>query len=103
MVVFDKQGVNVVIHGEATGAYGVIPGQVNASIEVAQPVLCEVVVLFDDVTKVVGMLDANILDAKVIDDEDEHDGLPFVSPEARGGIELVVSCLVEAFLEEFVG
>ena len=35
MVVFDKQGVDVVIHGEATGASGVVPGQVNASIEVA--------------------------------------------------------------------
>ena len=35
VVVFDKEGVDVVIHGEATGACGVIPGQVNASIEVA--------------------------------------------------------------------
>ena len=35
MVVFDKQGVDVVIHGEATGARGVVPGQVNVSVEVA--------------------------------------------------------------------
>ena len=34
VVVFDKEGVNVVIHGKATGARGVVPGQVNASIEV---------------------------------------------------------------------
>ena len=103
MVVFDKEGVNVVIHGEATGAHGVVPDQVNAGIEVALPVLGEVVVLFDDVTKVVGMLDANIFDAKVVDDESEHDGSPFEPPEAGGGIKLVVSCRVEAFFEEFVG
>ena len=35
VVVFDKEGVDVVIHGEATGVHGVVPGQVNASIEVA--------------------------------------------------------------------
>ena len=47
--------------------------------------------LTDYVTKVMGVLDANIFHAKVIDNEDEHDGMPFVSPEARGGIELVVA------------
>ena len=47
--------------------------------------------LFDDVTKVVGMLDADIFEAKVVDDEGEHDGMPFVLPEAGGGIELVVA------------
>ena len=103
VVVLDEESVNVVIHGEAAGAHGVIPGQVDASIEVAKPVLGEVVVLFYDVREVMGVLNANIFDAKVVYDEGEHDGLPFVLPEARGGIKLVVACLVEAFLKEFVG
>ena len=49
------------------------------------------------------MLDPNVFNTKVIDNQGEHDGMPFVSPEAWGGIELVVSCFVEAFFEEFVG
>jgi hypothetical protein len=102
VVVLDKEGVDVVIHREATGALCVVPGQVDAGIEVAKPVFGEVVVFYD-VTKVMGMLNANIFDAKVVYNEGEHDGSPFVMPEAGGGIELVVSCLVEAFFKEFVG
>ena len=55
------------------------------------PVFGEVIVLSDYVAEVVGMLNANIFLAKVVDDEGEHDGTPFVSPEARGGIKLVVA------------
>jgi hypothetical protein len=103
VVVLDKESVNVVMHGEATGASSVVPGQVDAGIEVAMPVFGEVVVLLYDVMEVVGMLNADIFHTKVIYDEGEHDGSPFVSPEAGDGIKLVVACLVEAFLEEFVG
>ncbi len=47
--------------------------------------------LCDYVAEVMGMLNADVFHAKDIDNEDEHDGMPFVSPEARGGIELVVA------------
>ena len=49
------------------------------------------------------MFRANVLDAKIVHDQCETDGLPFVLPEARGGIKLVVPCLIEVFFEEFVG
>ena len=98
VVLYDESG-DVVIHGEATDASSVVPGQVDASIEVSMPVFGEVIVLLY-VAEVVGML---IFHTEVIYDEGEHDGLPFVSPEARDGIKVVVACCVVAFLEEFVG
>ena len=59
--------------------------------------------LVEDAKEVVGMLAANIFDAKIVDDQDELDGAPNVSPEAwrRGG--LMVSRRVEPFAEEVVG
>ena len=44
---------------------------------------------------------AHVLDAEVINDEGEHDGLPFVVPQAWRGIKLVVACIVETFFKEF--
>ena len=43
---------------------------------------------------------ANIIDAKVVDDEADHDGSPFVVPEARLGCCLKVSLIPEVFVEE---
>ena len=103
VVVLYKESGDVVIHGEATGASSVAPGQVDAGIEVAMPVFSEVVVLLHDVVELVGMMNADIFHTEVIYNEGEHDGLPFVLPEAGGGIKLVVACLVEEFLQEFVG
>ncbi len=41
------------------------------------------------------MFDSNIFYAKVIDDEAELEGMPFVAPEARHG-----GCFIESFSEE---
>ena len=49
------------------------------------PVFGEVIMLLDNVTEVMGMLNANVFHAKVINNEGEHDGMPFVLPEAGGG------------------
>jgi hypothetical protein len=45
----------------------------------------------------------NILHPKVINDETELDGTPFVAPEARGGFSFVISFSKKAGLEEIVG
>ena len=45
----------------------------------------------------------NIFDSKVIHNEAESDGSPFVASEARGGECVILSCSVEAFGEEIVG
>ena len=82
VVVFDEESVDVVVHGEPVGASSVVPGQVDAGIEVAMSVFGEIIVLLYDVVEMVGMLNADIFHTKVVYDEGEHDGSPFVSPEA---------------------
>ncbi len=42
------------------------------------------------------MLFAHVLDAEVIDNEEELDGVTCVAPEARSGGGFVVACSVEA-------
>ena len=59
--------------------------------------------MFDDVTKVVGMLDADIFDAKVIHNEHKNDGSPFVVPEAGRGGTLVVAMVGQMFGEQIIG
>ena len=49
------------------------------------------------------MLDVDVFNAEVINYEGEHNGGPFVLPEARGHIKLVVSGIIETFFEELVG
>jgi hypothetical protein len=46
---------------------------------------------------------ANIFDAEVINNQCELDGSCVVLPKARYQFALLVSVLVEAFFEEFVG
>ncbi len=45
----------------------------------------------------------NILHPKVINNETELDGKPFVAPEARGGFGFIISFSKKAGLEEIVG
>ena len=42
------------------------------------------------------MWKADVFDTKVIDDESEHDGSPFVAPEAGCGIKLVIAGCIES-------
>ena len=44
----------------------------------------------------VGVLAAHILDTKVVDNEGKSDWSPFVAPQTRGSLGLVVSVLVKA-------
>ena len=46
---------------------------------------------------------AHVLNTIVVDDEGEHDGSPFVAPQAGRGIKLVVVCIIEVFFKEFLG
>ncbi len=49
------------------------------------------------------MFDSNIFYAKVINNEAELDGTPFVAPEARGGFRFIVAFSKKARSEEIVG
>ncbi len=49
------------------------------------------------------VLAANILNAKIVNDEGKYDGSPSVAPEAGCSWSLVVSVLVKAGCEQIVG
>jgi hypothetical protein len=57
----------------------------------------------EKIKEMVEVFDSNIFDPKVIYDEAELDGVPFVAPEARSGISFVVAFGKKARLEEIVG
>ena len=66
MVIFEEKVRDVFIHGEAASPCGVVPGNVDGCIEIAFPIIGDVVVLLDDVTQVMGMFLANVFNAKVV-------------------------------------
>ena len=97
MVVLGEDRVNVVFHGKAASAFAVVPVEVDSRVKITLPVFCDVVVFFDGVSKMDGMLFANIFNAEVVYNESEHDGAPFVAPKTRGAFALVVAFLCKAF------
>ena len=46
MVVFEKNSVDEFIHDELAGAVGVVPGKVDARVQVAFPVFGDVILAF---------------------------------------------------------
>ena len=67
MAPFKEEVFNIILDGQATGAVCVVPGEVDAGESGAGPFLVEFIVLEKDVTKVVGVVFANVLDAEMID------------------------------------
>ena len=45
----------------------------------------------------------DIFNTKVVDDEAEEDGTPFVMPQALSGVTLLVAMFGEAFFKKVVG
>ena len=64
----EEEVLDVVLDGDTAGAFGVIPVEVDAGETVAGPVLGDIVVLKEDVAKMVGVAFADVFDAKVVDD-----------------------------------
>ncbi len=107
MLVPGADVADITCHGEAAGAFGVnravVPFERQAGKEGAVNFFRDFVVLFESLAKMIQVGITNVLDGKVIDNECQHDGAPFVVPEPRGGDCLVVVEFGEEFSEEFVG
>ncbi len=80
MIILDQEIVDVVVHRESASARSVIPCNVDAREFCSCPIRGDCVVLLLGREKVIGMSFADVLDAKVIDNEDEGDGSPLVAP-----------------------
>ena len=58
--------LDVVLDGEAASALVVVPLKIDAGVVRSCPILCDLIVFDEDVTKVVGVAFADVFDAKVI-------------------------------------
>ena len=100
VVVFHSKVCNVVIHGEADRALGVngfvVPLQINAGVKVSPPVFSDLIVFGESLLEVYGVSFANLLNAKVVNDQRKHYGATSVSPETRHEGALVVVVNLEA-------
>ena len=100
---FEKDVFDVILDGQATRAFGVVPGEIDAGKSGAGPVLGDFIMLEEDVAKVIGVAFVDVFYAEVVNNYAEEDWAPLVAPEAWGGWTLVVTCIVQALFKEFVG
>jgi len=63
----------------------------------------DLVVLFQEREEVVEVLNAHILNAKVIHDEAKLDRTPLVSPKTRSGVGFIVALFFQSTAEKIVG
>ena len=71
-------------HGDVIGACGIVPVNGESAEKGTGPVDGDSVDFLEGLDEVVGVLFSNLLDAKVVNDEGENDGLGGVLPERRG-------------------
>ena len=58
---------DVVVHVNAIGDMGVVPFEIDASVQITLPVFSDVIVLFEGISKVMGIAVADIFNTKVSD------------------------------------
>ena len=81
----------------------VVPIQCYPNVSFACPITCKFVVFFKCILEILCMFFANIVDAKIIDNQCELYGSCGVLPKSKYQLALLVSMFVEAFFEEFIG
>ena len=96
MAPIEKEVFDVILDGQATGAFGLVPVEINAGKAGADQVLGDFLTLEEGVAKVVGVAFVDVFYAEVVNNNTEEDWAPLVVPEAWGSGTLVVACLVEA-------
>ena len=65
---FKKEVFNIILDGQATGEFGVVPGDIDAGKSGAGPVLGDFIMLKEDVAKVIGVAFVDVFCAKVVND-----------------------------------
>ena len=58
---------DVVPHGQSAGAFGVVPIEVDADVEVTVPIFGDIIMLFEGIAEVIRVPLPDVLDAKVVD------------------------------------
>jgi hypothetical protein len=85
-VKLDEKVLDVAGHTDATLVGCIVPFDVNTHKFVASHVELDSMELLENIAEMVEVFEPNILHPKVINNETELDGMPFVAPEA--GVDL---------------
>ena len=91
VVILDEEVLDVPIHGQLACMFCIVPIQVNSGKLFSRPVSGDIVVCEQCLEEMVCMAFIGVLEAKVINNEDEDQWMPVVAPEAGGDCALVVS------------
>jgi hypothetical protein len=94
---------NVAGHQNVKDSFLVIPIQFDAAVEIARPILGEYIFGFDRHNEMVNVLLLLIVNAKIIDNQGEHEWLRCVFPEARSIFAFVIALWGKMLLQELVG
>ena len=92
--------MNKLWHGKVNNLGVIIPIKGQSEVAIAFPVLCNVIVFFDAFNEMVRMLLTNVIYSKIVHDECETDRPPFMCPETRCNLALVIAMGVEAWFKE---
>ena len=84
MFELNEQGFDVTWHTDATATIGIVPFDIDTRKLISGHVELDPVEFLENLQEVIEVFDSNIFDTKVIHDEAELDGPPFVAPETRG-------------------
>jgi hypothetical protein len=103
MFELDEKVLNVAGHTDTTPASCVVSFDVNTRKHFAGHVELDPMELLENIVEMVEVFYPNILHPKVINNETELDGTPFVVPEAWDGVGLVISLSKKVRSEEIVG
>ncbi len=103
MFKLDEKVFDVAGHTDATPAGRIVPFDVITHKFVAGHVELDPLELLENIAEMVEVFYPNILHPKVMNNEAESDGTPFVAPEAWGGFSLIISFGKKVGLEEIVG
>ena len=103
MFVSVELALDVTRHGNVEGPFVIIPFELDSAVQVARPVLDEFVFFPDAFHEVVGMFFAHIFYAEIVDNKQESDWPPFVSPKSLRVDAFVITVGGKSFSQEFVG
>ncbi len=81
MLEFKKQRRYIAWHTDAAAAGPVVPFSAHSSKFIAGHIVLHTMELLEDTKEVVKVFQAHVFDTKVVFDETEMDGSPFVVPE----------------------
>ena len=94
---------NIIWHVEVNAAGVIITIKIESEVALDLPILCNVMILFDAFYEVVRMLLTNIFYSKIVDNECETDRPPFISPQTKCNLALMVAMGIEACFKECLG